>query len=607
MTQDKTIEEILVKCINTLNRGNDTYSAIMELLAVIGDFYSADRAYIFEFEEEMVYMNNTYEWSVEENVAMIERFGRLPISTVSRWFRLFREKGEVVILNRDEEVASTSKEYKLLVDQSVTGLFVVPMYKEKKLIGFIGVDNPKDNKDVRILLHSAGALISSHIEKRVTKEQMALMALAKAYVSLHVINLKDDEVIDFNSTVDIKHFEAQGVTCVEKMRIVMENVTAASSREMMLSFADLSTINDRMRQETHSSMEFLNKDDKWHRCHFIVIDRASNGDINNLICAVELIDAEKRKQLAYQDSIQQDFDDQNAIYAEILRMQSEGVIASDSKTQKILVVNAAALQMFGFARKEDIGADFAKMKDKILMVNGRIYDETTSKEHEQNENYALLNGNSFACEYAIDAGNSIVHVQCKTKQITLPGGQKITVRSLSDISKQKNTEQQLLSSTRIDALTNLYNREYGEKCVEEMLTGGEGGMLCVIDIDRFRNINDTYGRAVGDLTLIALSEELQVVMRDEDIGFRRGSDEFAVFVAGVDNQEEGTDIINRFFMTVSKMKITEMGDRSVSISLGAVICKPGDRRRLDDIYKLADEVVRNCKNNRGNQFGFAKQ
>ena len=61
----------------------------------------------------------------------------------------------------------------------------------------------------------------------------------------------------------------------------------------------------------------------------------------------------------------------------------------------------------------------------------------------------------------------------------------------------------------------------------------KAGLLCLIDCDKFKSINDTYGHAVGDKVLIAIAETLQKVCRDKDVIFRLGGDEFAIFMPGI--------------------------------------------------------------------------
>ena len=94
-------------------------------------------------------------------------------------------------------------------------------------------------------------------------------------------------------------------------------------------------------------MKFYSSTDKWCRANFIVVDRLENGDLNNVIYGVQLIDDEKKKELEYQAALEHALENQNEIYGELLQMQSGGVIAVEIKTNRILVINRALMDMLG--------------------------------------------------------------------------------------------------------------------------------------------------------------------------------------------------------------------------------------------------------------------
>lgn len=114
-----------------------------------------------------------------------------------------------------------------------------------------------------------------------------------------------------------------------------------------LHFPSLQRLNERMKHCDYISHEFYSSTDKWCRANFIVVDRLENGDLNNVIYGVQLIDDEKKKELEYQAALEHALANQNDIYGELLQMQSGGVIAVEIKTNRILVINRALLDMLG--------------------------------------------------------------------------------------------------------------------------------------------------------------------------------------------------------------------------------------------------------------------
>lgn len=74
-------------------------------------------------------------------------------------------------------------------------------------------------------------------------------------------------------------------------------------------------------------------------------------------------------------------------------------------------------------------------------------------------------------------------------------------------------ENSLLSMAQTDLMTGIYNRGHGESLIEQSLHNKVKGMMCIIDCDEFKSINDTYGHSVGDDVIIAIAHTLQNVCR----------------------------------------------------------------------------------------------
>ena len=98
------------------------------------------------------------------------------------------------------------------------------------------------------------------------------------------------------------------------------------------------------------------------------------------------------------------------------------------------------------------------------------------------------------------------------------------------IEEEKKRENKLLYLAETDLMTGLCNRGSGEKKITAFLKERTAGLLCLLDCDKFKSINDTYGHSVGDKVIIAIAEKLQKSCRDKDVIFRLGGDEFAMFM-----------------------------------------------------------------------------
>lgn len=166
---------------------------------------------------------------------------------------------------------------------------------------------------------------------------------------------------------------------------------------------------------------------------------------------------------------------------------------------------------------------------------------------------------------------------------------------IEDIDEEKRKENRLIYLSEIDSMTGICNRGSGEHKVTELLNKGVGGLLLLIDCDKFKSINDTYGHIVGDAVIIAVAETLQKLCRKNDIAMRLGGDEFAMFVTGLTDREAATRFFERLFEEISKIHIIEMGERKIYVSLGVAICKNNEEITFDALYRKMDSAMYESK------------
>lgn len=178
------------------------------------------------------------------------------------------------------------------------------------------------------------------------------------------------------------------------------------------------------------------------------------------------------------------------------------------------------------------------------------------------------------------------------------------VFAIEQIDAEKRREEQLVYMSETDAMTGLNNRGSGERKISALMEVGCEGMFCLLDADKFKSVNDTYGHDVGDKVIKAIADCLKKTLRNSDIVMRLGGDEFAFYALGVTNEENGRIVINRLFNEVNKIDIAELGDRKITISLGATLFSEKEPCKFADLYKRADIGVYVSKKTPGNQYSF---
>ncbi|MFK8328656.1 diguanylate cyclase domain-containing protein [Pseudomonas sp. BJa5] len=149
-----------------------------------------------------------------------------------------------------------------------------------------------------------------------------------------------------------------------------------------------------------------------------------------------------------------------------------------------------------------------------------------------------------------------------------------------------------------DVLTRLPNRhlltERFEQACDYWHRHGVPFAVMVIDLDRFKEINDSHGHEVGDQVLRVVASRLQQAARSCDTVARFGGDEFVVLVAELVNAMDAESVGRRMLETIGQPIVTTSGEFSISCSIGIARC-PGDGQRLETLLKAADQAMYHVK------------
>ena len=151
-----------------------------------------------------------------------------------------------------------------------------------------------------------------------------------------------------------------------------------------------------------------------------------------------------------------------------------------------------------------------------------------------------------------------------------------------------------------DHLTRLYNRRYfmnraGEE-IERSLRHQEPLSVLMVDIDHFKEFNDTYGHATGDRVLQTVARAMQDALRKPDVCARHGGEEFAVLLPSTPG-ENAYYVAERVRRTLSDTRYTGLGlpaEANITISVGVATC-PRDATDLDALMELADRALYRAK------------
>lgn len=160
-----------------------------------------------------------------------------------------------------------------------------------------------------------------------------------------------------------------------------------------------------------------------------------------------------------------------------------------------------------------------------------------------------------------------------------------------DINEDKTKELLLKNDAELDPLTGLYNRKYAEANINAQLkhsTIHERGAFFMIDLDHFKDINDTFGHLMGDDILKLCARSIQSVIRKDDIAGRLGGDEFCIYFQGTITRDviiQKAELLCQAIREISNDKT-----RHISCSIGIAWCR-GETLSFDDVYQQADQAL----------------
>lgn len=165
------------------------------------------------------------------------------------------------------------------------------------------------------------------------------------------------------------------------------------------------------------------------------------------------------------------------------------------------------------------------------------------------------------------------------------------------IDEEKRSAEALHKKADHDSLTKLYNKGYAVHALKQYLStrdDTETAALFIIDVDDFKNVNDTYGHMFGDKVLKLVSIELTKLFRNEDMIARIGGDEFLVLMKNIRERDIADMRAAKINRTLRDIEISEEEDFQITCSIGVAIC-PDDGVVFNELFQHSDLALYTAK------------
>jgi diguanylate cyclase (GGDEF)-like protein/PAS domain S-box-containing protein len=262
--------------------------------------------------------------------------------------------------------------------------------------------------------------------------------------------------------------------------------------------------------------------------------------------------------------------------------------ASDGRWIK---VNRSLCEMVGYPEQELLAADFQSITHKddlgpmLTQVEKLLDDKISTFQMEQR--YLHKQGHSVCVLLSV----TLVHDSAGARNLVL---------QIQDITDRKRAEERLLHDAFHDGLTGLPNRALFMdhlKLSVERAKRRDKRLFAVLflDLDRFKNINDSLGHMVGDQLLVGIARRLEVCLRPGDTVARLGGDEFTVLLEDLNRMSEAIEVAERLQKELSLPFNLNGHEVFTTVSIGIALSTTG-YERPEDVLRDADTAMYRAKN-----------
>jgi diguanylate cyclase (GGDEF)-like protein/PAS domain S-box-containing protein len=263
----------------------------------------------------------------------------------------------------------------------------------------------------------------------------------------------------------------------------------------------------------------------------------------------------------------------------------------DAETTRFLGVNDAAIQHYGYSRGKFLG-----MRLRDIWPQDEWSTHTQALQQIGGSHYSGRNWRH------LKADGSEIQVLTYGRRVAFDGRDAFMV-AVVDITERRKAEARIAYMAHHDGLTNLPNRELFQERLKQALESEKTVAVLCVDLDLFKNVNDSLGHPIGDRLLKLVAERLRSQARGNNLAARLGGDEFAIILSSDVTPNEASDYAAKLIKLLSAAYEIDGNEVIIGASVGIVV-SPGDGDTSEELMRNADLALYRAKEDGGGVHRF---
>ena len=565
-------------------------SGINDVLSIVGQYLNVSRSYVFLADGSGTTISNTHEWCSYGIESHLERLQGLSENDFAWFFEKMRNLEIVHVPDVSELPPEAEKEKKRWQDQGIQSVIAIPIVHGSTFIGFLGFDSIAAKKtwseEMILILRMMGGFFASALVQRASEEKLQDSAMRYRtlfeYANDSIFLIKDGRFVDCNSET------------LRLFRHSREDIIGHSPHEFSPEFQpdgknSMEKITEKIQEALAGKPQFF----EW-RC------RSSNGSLfetdvslNKIELGVEILIQAIVRDITVRKKWEQALGESEERYRSLFD-DSRDAIYITRKDGSFVDMNQSCLDLFGYTKEE------------IFRFNAKSAYLTP----EDQENFQkAIREEGYIKDFEIKLKkrdekimDCLITVMTKKNE----NGQVIGYQGIiRDITAAKEAEETIKYMAYHDALTGLPNRMlFNDRLAMAMANAQRNGKsiaVMMLDLDKFKQVNDVLGHKMGDLLLKAVAERLKKTLRRSDTVARMGGDEFMIILPEMAHEYDAGIVAEKIIEAFQWPFRLDTKELSAKTSVGVAIY-PKDGEDTETIMKHADIAMYYSKGRGRNKY-----